>query len=59
MAVTAQEMARKFRERDEKRREREEQRPKNAGVHADQNKRHRTKANRRADKQELRREYGL
>lgn len=38
-------------------RTREEQRPKNAGVHQDQLRRHATRRNRRAAKQELRREY--
>lgn len=52
--TTAQGMAIAFRERDERRREREERRPKNAGVHADQNKRHRTRSNRRAENQDLR-----
>ena len=39
--------------KDFKRREHEEQRPKNAGVHADQNLRHHSKTQRRAAKQEL------
>lgn len=39
------------------RREHEEQRPKNAGAHKDQNKRNHTRANRRAEKQQLRKDY--
>jgi hypothetical protein len=40
------------------RREHEEQRPKNAGVHKDQNKRNHSRATRRTEKQNLRLECG-
>jgi hypothetical protein len=38
-------------------REHEEQRPKNAGVHSDQNKRNHTRAGRHAVKAQLKKEY--